>query len=77
MLMLPLLLIPLGVGAALTSIGQPRDMSDNAYVATIQTDSIVQDTTSTKDGKEPYGSIMNPSIFRSDSTIIPEDSVAL
>ena len=77
MLMLPLLLIPLGVGAALTSIGQPMVMSDNAYVATIQTDSIVLDTTSTKDGKEPYGSIMNPYIFRSDSTIIPEDSVAL
>lgn len=97
MLILPLLLIPLGVGAALTSIGQPRLMSESAPAMTLMGDTIWEPETmpvdedpgvvvalpdsidkDTKESeKEPYGSRMNPYIFRSDSTIIPEDSLAL
>ena len=98
MFILPLLLIPLGVGAALSTIGQSRTMSDSTYTALLRNDTVwvpeefppIQDDskalpartdTVEKDSmegeKEPYGSIMNPYRFRADSTIIPEDSVAL
>lgn len=96
MFILPLLLIPLGVGAAFSTIGLPRAMSDS-FVASHQTDTIIepdelppiQDASAVpdqkdtivkkdiKDVKEPYGSIMNPYVFRSDSSIVPEDSVVL
>lgn len=98
MLLLPLLLIPLGVGAALTSIGQPRGTTASAPVMTLVNDTILlpepepelkdpnsgvpQPDSVKPEGKEeeekdPYGSIMNPYIFRPDSSIVPEDSVAL
>ncbi len=99
LLILPLLLIPLGVGAALTSLRQPRVMSGSAQDMSLQADTIVEPETpliqtepegfvettadstvqtGQKEEKEyPYGSPMNPYFFREDSTIIPEDSVAL
>ena len=97
MLILPLLLIPLGVGAALTAIGQPRVMSDSAPAMSLMSDTVLlpeplpvdqesgedvaQPDTIVKDTKgeekEPYGTPMNPYIFRADSSIIPEDSLAL
>ena len=97
MLILPLLLIPLGVGAAFTTIGQPWAMSGSVYGVSLQNDTILtpekfpidqvqgaeatQTDSVVKEGKEksaePYGSLMNPYVFRADSTIIPEDSLAL
>ena len=96
MFILPLLLIPLGVGAALTSIEQPLTLSGYAHVMSplndtipvphdpvpqdpgkveVKVDSVVRDKKEVE--KDPYGSRMNPYVFRSDSTIIPEDSLAL
>ncbi len=97
MFVLPLLLIPLGVGAAFTTFGQPQALFSNSLTVSSMNDTIpmpepfprdqeavgvkttpdtiVRDTK--KDEKEPYGSIMNPYVFRADSTIIPEDSLAL
>ena len=98
MLILPLLLIPLGVGAAFTTIGQPGVSFGTAHISSLVSDTIpvpedpqvqelpeggevvarpdsVRDTK--KEEKDPYGSPMNPYIFRADSTIVPEDSVLL
>lgn len=97
LLLLPLLLIPLGVGAALSTMVHTRAMSDvapdlsllndtipvptpfppdqEAVGVKTRPDSVAEETL--KEDKEPYGSLMNPYIFRSDSSIVPEDSVAL
>lgn len=53
----------------------PADEADKVPTAETKRDTIV--SKDKEDEKEPYGSIMNPYIYRPDSSIIPEDSVPL